>query len=537
LSAQARTLFRDVAIYGAGDVATSAINFLLLPLFTSILTTEDYGVLALLLSIEAGAKILLRWGADAAFMRLYYDCPDLPSRQLLASTIVLFLVAVNAPVLFAVWVAAPWLSDALFQSAAHAATLRAFFLNTFLLGFFFVPFHVYRIEGRSARFAALTFSRAAGQVVLRLIFIAGLDLGVFGIVAADLVLTVAIGGALLPSFARLVRARFSMALLRDALGVGLPRVPHGMAHQATALADRWILLKYVSIDRIGIYGIGVSIGLGLKLFLSAFEYAWAPFYLDAMKRPEAKAIYRRITTYVVALLAFLATGLAAVSDEIVALMTAPAFQDAAGVVPWIAIGVLCQGFYQLTAIGLNITKRTAFLPLATGGATAVAIGVNLLLVPEFGILGAAWTYALSYATLALLGFVLSQHVYPVQYEWRRLTVIAIASVAAYLLALLAARDHWPLLARLLARGGTVAVALPALLAAGGVFRPEDLRSLATIRERLRPAGRGTPSGEEVELGGEIAATPSIVEGAALAPTDADARDRRDPSSGSPRTSG
>ena len=511
----ARKLFRDVAIYGAGDVATSAVNLLLLPLFTRILTPADYGVLTLLLTIEAGAKILLRWGADAAFMRLYYDCPDRPSRQLLASTTIFFLLAVNAPVFLAGWWLSPWLSDWMFGSPTYSATLRVFFLNTFVLGFYFVPFHVLRIEGRSVRFSVLTFARAAGTVVFRLIFIVGYGLGVYGIVAADLVLTAIIGAALAPRFAALVRPRFSLAVLREALGIGVPRVPHGLAHQVTAMADRWVLNSYVTLDRIGIYGIGVSLGLGMKLFLSAFEYAWAPFYLEAMKHPDARAIYSRITTYVVAVLALLATGLAASSHELVALMVAPAFQEAALIVPWVALGVLLQGCYQLTAIGLNITKRTMLLPIATGAAMAVAVGVNLLLVPRFGIAGAAWTYALSYAALAAVGFALSQRVYPVRYEWRRLAVIGLASVTAYLLALLAAGDDWHVVARLVARAGTVLVVLPALLAAGGVIRPQDLRSLVALRDRLTPGARVSPAGEEIELGGEIASTPSVVDGTSL----------------------
>jgi O-antigen/teichoic acid export membrane protein len=532
LSGPIRKLLRDVAIYGAGDVATSAVNLLLLPLFTRLLSPSDYGVLALLLTMEAAAKILLRWGADSAFMRLYYDCPDLPARQRLASTIVFFLLAVNAPVLLGAWIAAPWLGVTLFETTAHTATLRTFFLNTFLLGFFFVPFHVFRIEGRSARFATLTFSRAAGQVALRLIFIAGLGWGVFGIVAADLVLTLVIGVALVPQYARLIRPLFSTALLGEALRFGVPRVPHGLAHQVTALADRWVLNAYVTLDRIGVYSIGVSLGLGVKLFLSAFEYAWAPFFLEAMARPEAKQIYSRITTYVVAVLVLLVAGLAATAGELVALMTAPGYEDAASIVPWIALGVLLQGFYQITSIGLSITKRMALLPAATAASTVVAIGMNLLLVPRYGILGAAWAYTLAYAALATVGFVLSQRVYPVQYDWRRLSIVGLAGVMAYLLAMLAPRDDWPTVARLLARGGTVLVAMPALLAAGGIIRPEDFRSLMAIRDRLRPSAV-SPTGEEIELGGEIAATPSVVDGATLSQAEvphAGAGDR-------PRTSG
>jgi O-antigen/teichoic acid export membrane protein len=66
------SLFRNLLIYGAGDTATSLVSLLLLPLFTRYLTPDDYGVIAMLLMIEAVSKVVLRWGVDTAFMRVYY---------------------------------------------------------------------------------------------------------------------------------------------------------------------------------------------------------------------------------------------------------------------------------------------------------------------------------------------------------------------------------------------------------------------------------------------------------------------------------
>ena len=97
--ARITSLFRNLAIYGLGDVATSIVSLLLLPVYTRFLTPSDYGVIAMLLTVEAGGKIIFRWGVDTAFIRLYYDCADQKARQRLASTLFLFLLAVNGSVL------------------------------------------------------------------------------------------------------------------------------------------------------------------------------------------------------------------------------------------------------------------------------------------------------------------------------------------------------------------------------------------------------------------------------------------------------
>ena len=67
-----RELSKGLAIYGAGDVAIQAINFLLLPLYVEYLTRADYGIIALLAAVEAPAKLAFRWGVDGAFMRYWY---------------------------------------------------------------------------------------------------------------------------------------------------------------------------------------------------------------------------------------------------------------------------------------------------------------------------------------------------------------------------------------------------------------------------------------------------------------------------------
>ena len=63
MASRIKSLFRNLVIYSPlGDVATSLISFLLLPLYTRYLAPADYGVIAMLLTIEAVAKIVFAGG-------------------------------------------------------------------------------------------------------------------------------------------------------------------------------------------------------------------------------------------------------------------------------------------------------------------------------------------------------------------------------------------------------------------------------------------------------------------------------------------
>jgi len=502
-----RELAKNLAIYGLGDVAVSVVNLLLLPVYVRYLSPADYGALALLGTVEVIAKIVFRMGLDGAFMRFFYDCPDRAARQRLASTLFFFLLAANGLLLAVALLFSGTLSTALFEGAPHLRALQLTLVNTFLIGFTFLPFHLMRMEKRAVQFSALTLTRSVATVILRIVLVVGFGYGVLGVVVADTAVTVALMLLLIRWFRPLIRPAFATGVLRDALRFGLPRVPHAGAQQVMAVADKFVLAAYRPLQEVGVYSIGVSFGLTQKLFLSAFEYAWAPFYYEHARAPDARRLYSSMTTYGVAVLALITAGLSAAAADLLALATqteAAHYVPAAGVVTWIAVGVFFQGVYLLTSIGLNLTKNTHYYPVATSAAAACNVGLNLLLVPRFGMNGAAWANAASYALQALLAWRFSTRVYPVQYQTRRLATIAVAAVIASFCGH-ALPDLQPLPGVLL-RGSTVVMVYAGLLALSGFFEPEELRALSRLlRRRPKPGPKPGAGPEVVELGGEIVA--------------------------------
>jgi O-antigen/teichoic acid export membrane protein len=299
-------------------------------------------------------------------------------------------------------------------------------------------------------------------------------------------------------------------------------VPHAAAQQVIAVGDKFILTMYVSLQTVGIYSMAVSFGLTQKLFLSAFESAWAPFYYATIREPEAPRVFRTVTTYGVAVLALLTAGLSAVGQQAAEAMTHgrllapddPRWNDVATVIAWTAIGVFLQGVYLLTSIGLNITKRTQYYPVATMTAAAANVLVNFLLIPGYGMVGAAWANGAAYAVQAGLGYALSQRLYPIAYEWGRIVRVCLAGIAAYAAARLLPSVHLAVDPRstlapvpdLFLRGLTVIVVFIGLLAMTGFFHAEELRQLRALRRRSGPVAPTNRAPDSTEMAGEIVAT-------------------------------
>ncbi len=421
LRPQLQKLLSHSALYGAADVFTNVVNFLLVPLYTAFLTPADYGDLALLLLFSTLAKILFRLGLDSAFFRIHYDLAGEAAQRRLAGTAFLFSATAASVMFTLVALLAPWLGHALLERDATAQLVRLAAADVFLGVFSFVPLTLLRIQDRPGTFSLLAGLRHLLNTLLKIVLVVQ-GLGVLGVLWSDVIATGLFSALLVPQLLRHASFRVSTDLLRELLRFGLPKLPHGLLLQVQNLADRKILDLFVSRAEVGLYQVGCTFGMGVKFPLSAFEPAWQPFVYARAKDPDGPRTLARVAS--VAWAAFLAGGLflALFSRELLVLMTPknPAFHAAAPVIPVIVLAYLLHGFFLLTSIGIGISKAARYYPIVTLLAASTNLAANFMLVPSYGMLGAAWATVLSYATMATAGGVFSQRLWPVPWEWKRL---------------------------------------------------------------------------------------------------------------------
>lgn len=473
-------LTKSVAIYGAGDVAITAVNLLLLPWYLKVLSQEDMGAVLLLVATEAIVKIGFRWGLDGAFMRYYLDRAPGLERQRLASSLYAFLLCASGLLFVLLLAGSSALAAFLFEehAARYLTPLRMMLCNTFILTFTFVPYHVMRMEKQALTFSVISFGRALATLILRIALVLFAGQGVEGLMAADLIVTLVLLPVLWPWTRPLMRWSFSAQEIRTSLRFGLPRLPHGLAQQGLDAGNNILLNQFVPLGQLGVYSIARTLGQSLKFFLSAFETGWAPFYYETAKQPDARVVFAKITTYGIAILVLLVAGLTAITNDLVSLIAPDNYAGASTVVPLIALGIAFQGVYLLTSIGLNLTSQTRYYPMATMISAAVGLGSGLVLMPRFGATGAAVSFLLSYVTLAgLAGWFARRH-YPVDYEWGRVFRLVAAGALAAAAAL--ALPEMPSLAGLLVRGSVTVAVFGALLWAGGFLRPTERALLRRV---------------------------------------------------------
>jgi len=485
---QLKQLLKHSAIYGIGNIAISLLSFLLVPLYTHYLTVGEFGVYSLMIIVYSLMSLVVDLGLSSSVSRYYFDDArangsETPSvfRKRLLSTATAVTALSSAGLAVGSYFAAGWVARALFHAPEFEIYLRIIAAALLCYGLATAPMIYLRISERPLAYSAITCCQVFLFLALNILFLTGLQLGVLGIFYSLLASTAAYAFLALAAVARDLRPEFDAPLTRKLFRFGLPFLPVLLLKWVIDFSDRYVLDHYASISSVGIYSLGYKFGQGMAFVVTAFTLGWVPIRFKMLSLDEPKIVYGRVATLYVSVAGFIWLALSVFSGEIIVLTSPASFKPAADFIPPVALGYLLYGLFVISVTGAGVAKQTSGLPLAMLAAALLNIGLNILTVPRFGPMGAAFSTLAAYAAMVAAGLSVSQRLYPIVFEYRKWAVlfagmIALAGAAAVVPehALVALPAKLTLLA---AYGGVVVIS-------GTLKRSEWIRAAGTLSKYL-----------------------------------------------------
>jgi O-antigen/teichoic acid export membrane protein len=477
LARQLWRLGKHSAIYGLGAVVSRLIGLFLLPVVTRYLSRSDLGAVDTLIALSVVLVIVLRAGISMAFFRYYFDAEDEAGRTTVVRTSFWFtMTSATAALLVGVILAGP-ISQALFSTHDRANLVRAGFVLLWAQMNYEQLTSLFRVEERSVAYVAATIANVIVTVAATVLLVAVWHKGALGVLVGNFTGTLAVYFVLLAYRRYQLGLEFSRELFRQMQHFGLPLVPSGLALWVVDLADRFLLLKLKNAAEVGLYSVGVRISSALLILLIALRTAWPAFAYSIKEDEEAKRTYGFVLTYVLYVCCWLSLALSLLAPWLVRLLATSRFYPGSRVVPLLAFGATAFIAFNVMSIGIGRAKATQFNWVVTGSAAAVNIGLNFLVIPPWGMMGAAAATLVAYTVMFLGMTIRAQQVFRVPYQWRR---VALAVAAAVGLTVVGKALEVPL-------AGAVALAAvyPLILLPLGFYLPVELRRLRS----LLPAAR------------------------------------------------
>jgi O-antigen/teichoic acid export membrane protein len=428
LAGQIKRLVRHSAIYGVGGLVQRMLALLLLPLYLHYLSPSDYGKIETLVALTTILFTLLRAAIQNSFFRFYFDSEEEEHRRRIVRTSFWSTMTAATVALAAGLVLAEPISRALFSTGDSANLVRAAFVGLWASMNYDQLTALFRVEERSVSFTIASLSNIFLTIGMTVLLVVFLDKGPIGVIVGNFSGTLAVWAALAAYRRYQLGFEFDRQLFRRMLVFGWPFVPSTVALSAIDFNDRFFLVRLDGTNAVGRYALGVRIAAALVFLIWAFRLAWPAFAYSIRDDDEARRAYGFVLTYVVLIGSWGALALSLTSPWLVRVLGPPDFWSGSRVVAPLAFAAVVFGAYVVVLISVGRAKKTASNFVITGAAALLSIVLNVVLIPPFGMIGAATATLSAYVAMFLGMTWKAQQVFRVPYQWRRVLTAAGAAV-------------------------------------------------------------------------------------------------------------
>lgn len=430
-----RDLLKHSSVYMIGQILTRMTSVLLLPFYTHALTPADYGVVGILDLTCAILSTFIAGGMISAVTRHHFDGDDERHHDgvwwtgltmvFCVATVLAIPMIVGRQALADLTLGAEITRGAWFYLLAIATmwfTVLGMILDNYL-----------RVRKMSGQFVLISLGRLVVNIGLNVWLIAGLDMGVEGLLVGNLIATILHTTVLMGVF---VSTRGAYTLNRD-IGwqmyrFATPLVFTALGSMLMHEADRYFLRIWESMSEVGVYSFAHKIGFAVNtLCLLPFISIWHVAIYDIERLPNAKSVFEDTFGWFTSGLGILLLGASLCVHPVLPMLTPEAYGDAMDLISVVLLGFFVFGLSFMFEVPSLLTKRTRLmLPAAIGGVVAT-FASNVLLIPWLGIWGAAWAGVLTYATYSFTILFMCRKAMKFDYPWLRFCGTTSAFVATY----------------------------------------------------------------------------------------------------------
>ncbi|GAB4246805.1 MAG: polysaccharide biosynthesis C-terminal domain-containing protein [Ekhidna sp.] len=449
-----KKLASQTAVYGLSSVLGRMLNYLLVPLYTSVFLPGEYGVVTELYAYVAFLNILYVYGLETAYFRFSQESGqkyfNLAFTSILISSILLSGF---------IWVFAENIA-ALLQYSDKSHYIRWLAAIMAIDAIVAIPFAQLRQVGKAYHFAVFKLTNIGANIFLNLFFIVlcpiitedhpegfiasvyDPDIGVGYVFLSNLLANALYLLFFIPAWVR-IKLIFDIKEWKRMMRYAWPVLIIGFAGVTNEMLSRAMLKYrlpegfyegYTNLEVLGIFGACYKLSVFMTLAVQAFRYAFEPFFFNQAKEKNSSVVFSQVMTVFVLFTTFSWVVLSVFLDIYAPIfLRQPSYLMALDAVPFLLGGGLLLGIFYNLSLWYKLTDHTlygAYISLI--GAVSTFI-LNWVLIPAYGYMGSAYATFLSYLLMVIISYLWGKKYYPVPYEtWKLLVIVTVGALAIYL---------------------------------------------------------------------------------------------------------
>ena len=380
--------------------------------------------------------IFLLMGFHGAVIRQFFDYPNNSKKQKgYITSIIIFQAIISLIIILILNFFGPtlWMRFTA-QKIPFNPYVRLMLWSMYFESLLRIPIVLYQAQQKARQVVYIQYSKCILGIFLSLIFIVILKWGAYGVLLSQLLTGLIMALIVMRSIAfKWFISNIRWEYIRAGLAYGLPLIPHLAAWQIINAASRMILERYVSLAELGLFNFGYMLGMVMYLLVMGINQAWAPYYYNLMNddpNPDVKII-KIVSKYVVIIGSICLFGVLFAREAVYFIMPSKYYVAVPYIAPFLT-GYLLVGYYYFAAMPLQYYKKTLLMPVITGTAAILNVILNLLFIPKYGAIAAAWISTITYAFCLVVYFLVGRRFQRINYPLLKygflIAIILIATV-------------------------------------------------------------------------------------------------------------
>lgn len=390
--------------YLGGGAAEKAAGIISMPIFTRILTKEDYGLVAIFLSYTGILSVVMVLNSHSAVSRYYFEEKN-DFDEFLGSTVLFSLLVFSTSTAVFLLFRDFWMHQIGLPETLIYAICVAIFSHVVFS--FFTQLN--KAQQKSGQYTIVSVAKTYTGIVVSILLVVNLSqdkyLGrIWGNVANAFVFSL----ILIPYLRKHIRFRFKAQHIKYTLLYAAPLIPATLSGVILAQFDRIMIFNYSGASDTGLYSVAYSIGMLMVIVIHASRGAVAPKWFKMMNRKDyGNADLLSVQHFCLALLA--ALGLVYFSKELLFILSDRKFHEAAPVIPVVVVGYAFFALDQIYRRYLGYSKETIYVSIIMIASGAANLVLNAVFIPKYGYIAGAFTTAASYLLMSLMSWLVVKY--------------------------------------------------------------------------------------------------------------------------------
>lgn len=401
-------LIKHTSQYSVTQVIVSLLGLISMPILTRTLSLKEYGVFSLITTSVLILVALAKAGLQHSTIRFYGEYKThhegiaafystlFYSNLAISLAVALIIAVIN--LLISEYYGNSYVNDMLWIISC-LIVLQTMIIR---IGNFF------RAEQRTILFNTITFINRALALTFGIgflfFFYKNVKTYFTGVILADLLLILIVVNFL--DFKSIRITRISPRVFKEILSYGIPLTVFELSDLFVKFFDRYLIQWLDGLEQLSLYSVAHSLNSYVAGTISlGLSYSLMPIYMDIYARHgpvDTEKFLSNAASYISVLSIPIVFGLSALGGDIITILASSKYAKAGEIVPFLAAGLTLWGFLPIFAADLYISKRTWQLSFILLLGSGLNILLNLLLIPQWGIKGAAVASLATYCILIYL---------------------------------------------------------------------------------------------------------------------------------------